>query len=194
MKVLAGFEESGIIREAFKRMGHDAWSCDLLPTRIKGQHYQGDIRDVLSEHWDLAIFCPPCTRLTNSGVRWLHERDLWDELEEAAALFRVALYADIEKVAVENPIPHKYAVELMGRSYDQIIQPFMFGHPERKATCLWLKNLPKLEETNNVKEIMDNLPKNEAQRIHYMPPGPNRARNRSETYLGVGDAMAAQWG
>ena len=186
MRVLIGCEESGTVREAFKRMGHDAWSCDILPTRIPGQHYQCDIREVLDYGWDLGIFFPPCTRLANSGVRWLHERNLWAEMREAVEFFCMLHDADIEKIAIENLIPHRYAVELIGRKYNQIIQPWQFGHGEQKATCLWLKNLQELEPTN----IVDGR----EQIVWKMPPGPNRARDRSKTYDGIADAFAAQWG
>ena len=186
MRVLIGCEESGTVREAFRLMGHDAWSCDILPTRIPGKHYQGDVKDMLSDHWDIGIFFPPCTRLANSGVRWLHERNLWGEMREAVKFFCMLHDANIEKIAIENPIPHRYAVELIGRKYNQIIQPWQFGHGEQKATCLWLKNLPNLEPTN----IVDGR----EQRVWKMPPGSNRARDRSVTFQGIADAMAAQWG
>jgi hypothetical protein len=124
---------------------------------------------------------------------WLKKRNLWDTMELGARFFKLLLNAQTPRIAVENPIPHKYAVEIIGRKYDQIIQPYMFGHPERKATCLWLKGLPKLEPTNDVKAEMEALPKSEAQRIHYMPPGPERAKMRSKTFQGIADAMAEQW-
>jgi hypothetical protein len=128
---------------------------------------------------------PPCTRLCNSGVRWLAERNLWQEMREASEFFKLILNAPITKIAVENPIPHKYAVEIIGRKYDQIIQPYQFGHGETKATCLWLKNLPKLQPTN----IVDGRD----HRIHKMPPSPERWKERSRTFQGIANAMAAQW-
>lgn len=186
MKVLIACEFSGIVREAFRRRGHDAWSCDLLDTEIPGQHYKGDIRDLLRDYWDLMIFHAPCTRLANSGVHWLAERNLWNEMEEAAYFFKMLLDADVPMICGENPIPHKYALSLIGRKYDQIIQPWQFGHGETKATCLWLHNLPLLKPTNIVE--------GREQRIHKEPPGEERWKNRSRTFTGIAEAMAEQWG
>lgn len=188
MKVLVACEESATVREAFAKQGHDAWSCDILPTRIPGQHYQGDVLDIIQEDWDMLIAHPPCTRLANSGVRWLNERNLWDEMQEGAFFFAKMLNLNtrIKYRAVENPIPHKYALEIIGRKYDQIIQPWQFGHGETKATCLWLDNLPKLQPTN----IVDGR----EQRIWKLPPSEDRQKERSKTYQGIADAMAEQWG
>jgi len=149
MKVLIACEFSGIVREAFRNLGYNAWSCDLLPSEIPSKyHIQKDVRKIIDRNWDMMIAFPPCTYLCNSGVRWLYEKEgRWKKLEEAAEFFKYLLNAPIEKIAVENPIPHKYAVNLIGRKYDQIIHPWQFGHPESKATCLWLKNLPKLKPT-----------------------------------------------
>lgn len=188
MLVLIGCETSGAVREAFRRRGHEAWSCDLLPADDGSPHHiVGDVRDVIaSRRWDLGVFHPPCTRLANSGVRWLDERGLWPELEDAAQLFLDVLQAPIPKKAIENPIPHKYALGLIGRKYDQIVQPWMFGHGETKATCLWLEGLPKLTPAN----VVDGR---EA-RIHRLPPSADRWKLRSKTYGGIAEAMAAQWG
>ncbi len=186
MRVLVACEFSGIVREAFSKRGHYAMSCDLLPTEIQGNHYQGDVMDIINDGWDLMIAHPPCTRLANSGVRWLRERNLWDEMKSAALFFRRILDADIAKIAIENPIPHGYAVEIIGRKYDQVIQPWMFGHGETKATCLWLKNIPLLTPTNIVNERIA--------RIHNEPPGADRWKNRSRTLPGIAGAMAEQWG
>lgn len=188
MRVVIHCEESGIIRDEFEKKGHDAWSCDILPR--PGKHICDDARNHL-KGWDLMIAHPPCTRLCNSGVYWLAKRDLWKEMEEAARFFVELLNAPIPKKAVENPIPHKYALAIIGRKYDQIIQPFEFGHPERKATCLWLNGLPPLMPT----AIME-LPKekSKSQRLHYLPPSPERAMLRSKTYSGIAKAMAEQWG
>lgn len=196
MKVLIACETSGVSREAFRLLGHDTWSCDLLPSDDDSEfHIQSDVRNVLNDGWDLMIAHPDCTFITNSGVSHLYkEEGRWDKLNAACGLFRILLNADIHKIAIENPIPHGHAVQRIGRKYDQIIQPYQFGHPERKATCLWLKNLPKLVETNNVREEMLLLPKKDQQRIHYMSPGPNRWKERSKTFQGIGDAFAAQWG
>lgn len=186
LNVLVACEYSGLVRDAFARLGHNALSCDLLPTEREGQHYQGNIFDILySGKFDIMIGHPPCTRICNSGVRWLNERDLWDEMEEAAIFFRYLLEAPIPHKAIENPIPHKYAVDIIGRNYDQKIQPWMFGHGETKATCLWLDNLPKLTPT----DIVDGR----EQRIWKMPPGTDRGKERSKTYPGIAAAMAAQW-
>ena len=186
MNVLIACEFSGIVREAFKIKGHSAMSCDLLDSEIPGCHYKGDVRDVLDYKWDMMIFHAPCTRLCNSGVRWLRERNLWNDMREAAKFFKLLLNANIPLIAGENPIPHKYAVEIIGRNYDQLIQPWQFGHGEQKATCLWLKGLPKLIPTNIVS--------GREQRIHLMSPGQNRGMERSRIFRGIADAMASQWG
>ena len=197
LRVIVGCEYSGTVRDAFTRLGHDAWSCDILPTDSPGKHYEGDLFEAISElgSFDLGIFHPPCTYLCNSGVRHLHTDDSrWGKLDDAGDFFRRILNLPISRIAVENPIPHKYAVERMGRKYDQIVQPWMFGHAESKATCLWLKGLPKLKGTDNVREEFKALPKNVAQRIHYMPPSKERWKLRSTTYKGIAEAMAKQWG
>lgn len=186
MKVLVACEYSGIVRDAFAALGHDAISCDFLPTEKPGKHYQGDMFDIINEGFDLMIAHPPCTRLCNSGVRWLNERNLWAEMEEAAHFFKRILSANIKHIAVENPIMHKYDVEIVGRKADQIIQPWMFGHGETKATGLWLKNLPCLKPSNIVA--------GREQRIWSLPPGPDRWKDRSRTFQGIAEAMANQWG
>lgn len=186
MKVLIACEFSGIVREAFKEKGHDAWSCDLLPTEIPGQHRQEDVTTVLQEPWDLVIAHPPCTRLANLGVRWLHERDLWDDMKKDAEFFVLCLNANAPMVAVENPIPHKYAVEIIGRKYDFTVQPYEHGDPYTKRTCFWVKNLPPLVPTNIVEE---RYPKSWLE-----SPSPDRWKNRSRTYPGIAKAMADQWG
>ena len=197
MKVLIACEFSGIVREAFKAKGHDAWSCDLLDTEIPGQHIRDDIVKILYDgYWDLMIAHPPCTYLANSGVRWLYGENSglrWGKLLEALEFWNTLWIAPIDKKCMENPIPHKYAkttVENVGVSgignYSQIIQPWQFGHGETKATCLWLKNLPKLEPTNIVGGRKG--------RVHREPPGPDRWKNRSRTYQGIAEAMANQWG
>lgn len=185
MKILIACEFSGIVRDAFRLMGHDAISCDLLPTEQLGPHIEGDVREVLSQSWDLVIAHPPCTYLCNSGVRWLHERaGRWDEMRKAALFFKQLLYSG-EAVCVENPIPHRYAIEEIGRKYTQIIQPWQFGHGETKATCLWLRGLPELIPTDVVE--------GRQARIHRMSPGPDRSRERSRFYPGIAKAMAQQW-
>lgn len=187
-KVLIACEESGIVREAFNSLGHDAYSCDLIPSAIPGKHHVGDVLGLLdkSYKWDLMIAHPPCTRLCNSGVMWLEKRNLWEDMKKGAYFFKKLLDADIPRIAIENPIPHKYALEIIGRKYDQLIQPWMFGHGETKATCFWLKNLPELKPTNIVS--------GRVQRLHRLPPSKDRAKLRSKTYQGVADAIAEQWG
>jgi len=196
MKVLVACEYSGIVRDAFIKKGHDAISCDLLPTDSEGPHYQGDVFDIIDNGFDLMISHPPCTYLSNSGVCHLHKDPLrWPKLFDGADFFKMLMNADILKIAIENPIMHRYAKTLIGGiKQSQVVQPWMFGHMEQKATCLWLKNLPLLTETNNVKNEMLKLPKNERERIHYLPPSKNRWKIRSTTYQGVADAMAMQWG
>lgn len=196
MRVLVACEYSGRVRDAFIRRGHDAMSCDLLPTDSTGPHYQGDVQNILGDNWDLMVAHPPCTYMTNSGVTWLHKDPTrWAKLDDAAAFFKMLLDAPIEKIAVENPIMHKYAKERIGGvKQTQVVQPWMFGHTEQKATCLWLKNLPPLVPTNDVKAEMLQLPDNERQRLHYLPPSADRWKLRSTTYMGIAEAMADQWG
>ncbi len=191
MKILIACEFSGIVRDAFIARGHDALSCDFLDTERPGPHIKGDVLREIQEHtsspWDLLIAFPPCTYLCNSGVRWLHERKgRWLDMEKAARFFRALLWAPIEKIAVENPVPHKYAVEIIGSKYDQTIQPYDFGHGETKRTCLWLRGLPPLMATSVVPGRKG--------RVHRESPGPDRWKNRSRTYQGIADAMADQWG
>lgn len=187
MKVLIACEFSGVVREAFREYGHEAVSCDLEPSEMEGPHVQGDVMEILRDGWDLMVAHPPCTYLCNSGVRWLHERpQRWEYLDRAARFFRALLDAPIPRICVENPIPHKYAIERIGRSYDQIVQPWWFGDPIKKATCLWLDGLPELEPTNIVK--------NPEPTIHRMAPGPQRKRERSRFFPGFAEAMAKAWG
>ncbi len=196
MRVLVACEFSGAVRDAFIKKGHDAWSCDILPGEGKyhDKHKQGDVLALLNQSWDMMIAHPPCTYLSNSGVMWLHRQEgRWDKMREALNFWEKLANADIPRICIENPIQHKYAKEVTGQQ-SQVIQPWMFGHKEQKATCLWLKNLPLLEPTDNVKEEMMKLPDNQRQRLHYLPPGPDRAKLRSTTFQGIADAMADQWG
>lgn len=181
MRVLVACEFSGVVRDAFRARGHDAMSCDLLPSDRPGPHYEGDVLDVIGDGWDLMIAHPPCTYLAVSGARWFKDR----KREQFAALRFVAdlMDAPVPRIAVENPVS---VISSHIRKPDQIVQPWMFGHGETKATCLWLKGLPKLEPTN----VVDGR---EA-RIHRMSPGPDRGKLRSITYQGIADAMADQWG
>ena len=196
-KILIACEESQAICIEFRQLGFEAYSCDLQECSggHPEWHYQQDVTDLLLQKWDLVIAHPPCTRMANSGVMWLEKRNLWNDLDKATDFFNefVKYGKQGNKIAIENPIPHKYAVEKIGK-YSQVIQPYMFGHTERKATCLWLFGLPELKETNNVMEAMKKLPKNEQQRIHYLPPGKERAKLRSKTFPGIAKAIATQWG
>jgi len=181
MRVLVGCEFSGRVRSAFRALGHDAWSCDLLPAEDGSAHHiQGDVLTVIGDGWDLGIFHPPCTHLAVSGARWF--KDKQTEQAEALEFVRALLAAPIPRIALENPIS---IISSRIRKPDQIIQPYMFGHGETKATCLWLKGLPKLEPT-------DIVPGREA-KVHRMSPGPNRWKERSRTYPGIAQAMAEQW-
>lgn len=182
MRVLVACEFSGIVRDAFRRRGHDAWSCDLLPSERAGHHLCSDVEDVVRAiEWDLLIAFPPCTALAVSGARWF--KDKRDEQAEAIRFVRMLMDAPIERIAIENPIG---VLSTAIRKPDQIIQPWQFGHGETKATCLWLKNLPKLIPTNIVEGRHG--------RVHREPPGPERWKNRSRTYTGIAEAMADQWG
>ncbi|MCP4990494.1 MAG: hypothetical protein GY928_31975 [Colwellia sp.] len=196
MRVLIACEYSGRVRDAFIKKGHDAVSCDLLPTESPGPHYQGDVFDLDLSEFDLLIAHPPCTYLANSGVCHLHKDPArWLKLFAAADFFEKLLNASIKRVAIENPIMHKYARRLLGGvRASQIVQPWMFGHLEQKATGLYLRGLAPLVATNNVKREMLNLPHNQRQRLHYLPPSPNRWKLRSTTFQGLADAMAEQWG
>lgn len=196
MNILIACEYSGRVRDAFLSLGHNAWSCDLLPSDTLGNHYQGDVFDIIEDGWDLMIAHPPCTYLSNSGVSHLHtDHSRWVKMFEGAEFFKKLLNANIPKIVIENPIIHMYGKFFIGGvNQSQIIQPYMFGHLEQKATCLWLKNLPSLTETNNVKEQMKLLSKRERQRLHYLPPSKDRWKLRSITYTGIANAMVDQWG
>lgn len=180
LRVLVACEFSGIVRDAFASRGADAWSCDLLPTERPGQHIQGDVCDVLNQGWDLMIAHPPCTHLAVSGARWFKEKQ--SEQEEALGFVRTLLDAAIPRIALENPVS---VISSRIRKPDQVIHPWQFGHGETKATCLWLKGLPKLTPTNIVE--------GRTNRVHREPPGPERWKNRSRTYEGIAAAMAEQW-
>lgn len=180
MRVLIACEYSGTVRDAFLRAGHDAMSCDLLPTDVPGPHYQGDVFDVLDRGWDLMVAHPPCTHLAVSGARWF--KDKLVEQAEALDFVRALLAAPITRIALENPVS---IISSRIRKPDQVIQPWQFGHGETKATCLWLKNLPKLVPTNIVE--------GREARIHKMPPSPTRWKERSKTYAGIAEAMSQQW-
>ncbi len=183
MRILIACEYSGTVRDAFIRGGHDAMSCDLLPTDTSGPHYQGDVRDVINACWDMMIAHPPCTHLSVSGARHFDLKKLDGRQQSAISFFMMMAKADIPRIAVENPV---CIISSIWRKPDQVVQPWQFGHGETKATCLWLKGLPKLEPTNIVE--------GRESRIHRMPPSPERWKERSKTYQGIADAMAQQWG
>lgn len=183
-KVLIACEFSGIVRDAFRSIGHDAWSCDLLPSESDGPHIIGDAIEISQKPgfgWDLMIAFPPCTHLASSGARWFAKKQV--EQQEAIQFFRRIMDAPIPRIAAENPIG---VLSTHYRKPDQIIQPWQFGHGETKATCLWLKGLPLLRPTNVVS--------GRKPRVHYASPGPNRWKERSRTLSGIAAAMAAQWG
>jgi len=185
MKVLVACESSGTVRDAFIAGGHDAMSCDLLPTDVPGPHYQGSLFDVIDYPWDLAIFHPPCTHLSVSGSRHFEAKRM-DGRQQAAVSFFMKIVrqsAHIPMTAIENPV---CIMSSLYRNPDQIIQPWQFGHGETKATCLWLKGLLPLRPTNIVE--------GREPRIHRMSPGPNRWKERSKTFKGIAEAMASQWG
>lgn len=196
MRVLVACEYSGTVRDAFIRGGHEAMSCDLLPTDVPGPHYQGDVRDLLEDDWDLMIAHPPCTFLTNSGERWLKGNIVRQQARKESVSFVELLWKSrIKKVAIENPVGHLSSAFMKPH---QIIQPFHFGHPEWKTTCLWLRNLPPLFATDFIvpeeKLCGGNKPGRVSSRLHRLPPGPDRWKERSKTYQGIADAMASQWG
>jgi hypothetical protein len=179
MRVLAACEFSGTVREAFRARGHDAWSCDLLPTEQPGPHYQADVREVAGLGWDMIVAFPPCTYLAVSGARW-HSGT--ERQAESLAFVRWLMGLPVGRLAVENPVG---AISSHIRRPDQIVQPWMFGHGETKATCLWLRGLPKLEPTDVVA--------GRRARVHREPDSKDRWKRRSRTLPGIADAMSAQW-
>ena len=192
MRVLVACEFSGVIRDAFRHGGHEAISCDLLPSERPGPHIVGDVRDALDDGWDLLIAHPPCTHLAVSGARWFREKDAQRRLftatsrqDEALDFVRLLLDAPVPRIAVENPVS---VISTRVRPPDQIIQPWQFGHAETKTTCLWLKSLPPLLPTSIVHDNVRKLA------IRDLPRTPDRWKHRSRTYPGIAFAMAAQWG
>ena len=183
MKVLVACEYSGRVRDAFRALGHTALSCDLLPTDVAGPHYQGDVRDILNDGWDLMVGHPPCDHLAVSGARWFKEKRADGRQQAAIEFFMTLANAPIDRIALENPVS---IMSTQWRKPDQIIQPWQYGHGETKATCLWLKNLPPLRPTDIVE--------GREAKVHKMPPGPDRWKLRSTTYQGIATAMADQWG
>lgn len=220
MKVLVACEESQVVCNAFRANGHDAYSCDILPTRGAHPewHIQDDVLNVIKQGsttevprkypvgWDMMIAFPPCDHLAVSGAKWFAEKRKDGRQKEAIEFFLKLWGAPFEKIAIENPIGimsgkreylKKWYPDLYERAKDlpkpQIIQPWMFGHPEKKATCIWSRGLPELKPTNDVRSEMETLPINKQQRCHYMAPGPNRSRDRAVTFQGIAEAMSTQW-
>ena len=190
MRVLVACEFSGIVREAFKKRGHDAWSCDLLPTEIPGQHIQGNVLPILNQGWDLMIAHPPCTHLAVSGAAWFKNKQ--KEQAEALEFVRLLLNAPIKKIALENPVS---IISTRIRKPDQIIHPWMFGHETTKATCLWLKNLPKLIPTKIVsKGERRYYASGKSSPMWHARTGGGCGKQRSKTFQGIANAMAEQWG
>jgi hypothetical protein len=224
MNVLVACEFSGIVRDAFRAAGHDAWSCDILPAEPAPSgighlyHLQGDVRRVLEgsipsdmvqlsawrptpvvRRWDLMVGHPPCTYLANSGVRWLYDpakKGRWSDMYAGAAFFKTLLDAPIPRIAIENPVIHSHARAYIGRGPDQTLQPWQFGHGETKRVCLWLKDLPKLKPTHfpSVGDLQALKQGDGWARVHRMAPGPDRQKERSRFYTGIAATMAAQWG
>lgn len=202
MKVLIACECSGRVRDAFLAKGHDAMSCDVQPTEVPGPHYEGDVLDILYEPWDLMIAHPPCTRLANSGVRWLEvpppgktKEDMQSALVAGAEFYKTLRNAPIKKKAIENPIMHKYAKALITIETRQVVQPWWFGEKAFKATGLELIGLPPLYPTNKLVPPESGTWEHiRWSTIHTMSPGPGRQRDRSRTFIGIANAMAEQWG
>ena len=195
MKILVACEYSGIVRDAFTAKGHDAWSCDILPTESPGNHFQGDVLEHLDKGWDLMIAHPPCTHLAVSGARWFTEgKKPWSLQEDALDFVRKLLAAPIEKIALENPVS---VISTKIKKPNQIIQPFEYGHDVTKRTCLWLKNLPNLKPTKIVKPDIVLVNGKKMSRMHYESfklPSKERSKVRSKFYTGIAQAMADQWG
>jgi len=183
LKVLVACEYSGTVRDAFIKRGHEAISCDLLPTDADGPHYQGDVRDVIDYPWDLMIAHPPCTHLSVSGAAWFKDKKMDGRQQSGVSFFMMLAKADVPMIAIENPV---CIMSTLWRKPDQTVQPWQYGHGETKATCLWLKGLKPLTPTNIVE--------GREQRLHNLPPSPDRWKIRSTTFPGIADAMAEQWG
>jgi len=195
MKILVACEYSGIVRDAFTAKGHDAWSCDILPTESPGNHFQGDVLEHLDKGWDIMIAHPPCTHLAVSGARWFTEgKKPWSLQEDALDFVRKLLNAPIDKIALENPVS---VISTKIKKPNQIIQPFEYGHDVTKRTCLWLKNLPNLKPTKIVKPDIVLVNGKKMSRMHYESfklPSKERSKVRSKFYTGIAEAMADQWG
>lgn len=193
MRVLVACEESQVVCISFRERGHEAYSCDIQPCSGGRPecHLQCDALEIIKLRWDLIIAHPPCTDLAASGAKWFMQKQEDGRQQAAIDFFMKFVNADCPRIAVENPVG---IMSTVYRKPDQIINPWQFGHPEQKKTCLWLKGLPLLHETNNVYDEMMRLPKKQRERIHYLPPSADRAKLRSKTYIGIALAMAQQWG
>ena len=205
MKILIACEMSGIVTSAFRERGHEAWSCDVIDTigKYPEYHIKSDVLSILDDGWDLMIAHPPCTMLCNSGVCHLYKdrkkengvnNERWGLMLEGAEFFKSLLFCNIPRICIENPIMHGHGRKIIGVIQNQVIQPWMFGHMEKKATCLWLKGLPKLIPSTNLKDETNALPLKEQQRLHYMSPSKDRGKLRSLTYTGIAEQMSIQWG
>jgi hypothetical protein len=192
-KVLIACEESQAVTKEMRALGVEAYSCDIEPCSggHPEWHIQGDVAPLLEQDWDMIIAFPPCTHLAVSGAAWFEQKRKDGRQQQGIDFFMLFANANCQRIAIENPVG---IMSSIWRKPDQIIQPWMFGHPESKATCFWLKGLPKLTETNNVKSVFDSLPKNQQQRLHYLPPSKDRGHLRSKTFEGIANAMADQWG
>lgn len=192
MRILIACEYSGVVRDAFIRRGHDAISCDLLPSDSPGPHYQGDVMDIINDGWDMMIAHPPCTHLSVSGARYFKQKREDGRQQAAIEFFMALIQAPISKVAVENPV---CIMSSLYRKPGQIIQPWQFGHPESKATCLWLHNVPKLVPTNILEKPESGRWENQTPSgQNKLGPSIDRWKLRSKTYQGIAEAMAEQWG
>lgn len=192
MRILVACEESQAVMKAFRNKGHDAWSCDLEESSggMPQYHLHCDVTSVLNEDWDMIIAFPPCTHLASSGARWFKEKIKDGRQKQAIDFFMLFANHNCKKIAIENPVG---IMSTIWRKPDQIIHPWQFGHAEQKTTCLWLKGLPLLKETKTVYDEMMQLSKNQRERLHYLPPGTERAKIRSKTFQGVAEAMTTQW-
>ena len=192
MKILVACEESQAVTIEMRRLGHEAFSCDIEPCSggHPEWHLQEDVTPLLKQRWNMIIAFPPCTHLAVSGAAWFEQKRKDGRQQAAIDFFMMFANADCERIAIENPVG---IMSTVYKKPSQIVQPYEFGHPEQKKTCLWLKGLPLLQPTNNVYDQMMELPKNKRERLHYLPPSPERAKLRSKTFPGIAKAMAEQW-
>lgn len=192
MKILVACEESQAVTIEMRRLGHEAFSCDIEPCSggHPEWHLQEDVTPLLKQRWNMIIAFPPCTHLAVSGAAWFEQKRKDGRQQAAIDFFMMFANADCERIAIENPVG---IMSTVYKKPSQIVQPYEYGHPEQKKTCLWLKGLPLLQPTNNVYDQMMELPKNKRERLHYLPPSPEKAKLRSKTFPGIAKAMAEQW-